>query len=214
MIQRPSSEARKATAARVRASRTASGRVPEARYCPAVTRSEQCPLLFLDVDGPLIPFGAPSPQHPNGHPTYHWSSPVRGTDSNPLLTRINPEHGPRLTALACELVWATTWMADANESIAPRLGLPELPVVIWPEPSDIDEQDERNGLHWKTRPLVDWAVSRDFIWIDDEITDTDRAWVSAHHRGRALLHRVDARQGLTDADYAALGKWLREESAG
>jgi len=104
-------------------------------------------------------------------------------------------------------------MTDANESIAPRLGLPELPVVIWPAPSDTDEQDERNSLHWKTRPLVDWAAGRDFIWVDDEITDTDRAWVSAHHRGEALLHRVDARQGLTDADYSALKRLLRRESA-
>ena len=34
--------------------------------------------------------------------------------------------GPRLTALGCDLVWATTWMAEANESIAPRIGLPSL----------------------------------------------------------------------------------------
>jgi hypothetical protein len=101
-----------------------------------------------------------------------------------------------------------TWMADANETIAPRIGLPQLAAVIWPEPSDTDEQDERNGLHWKTRALVNWAAGRPFAWVDDEITDTDRAWVSAHHRGHARLHRVDPRQGLTDADYVALKDWL------
>ncbi|WP_186382331.1 hypothetical protein [Amycolatopsis rhizosphaerae] len=37
----------------------------------------------------------------------------------------------------------------------------------------------------------------------------DRAWVSAHHRGRALLHRVDSRIGLTDRDFAVLDEWLR-----
>ncbi|GAA0899634.1 hypothetical protein GCM10009574_084770 [Streptomyces asiaticus] len=45
---------------------------------------------------------------------------------------------------------------------------------------------------------------------DASVTDTDRAWVAAHHPGHALLHRVDARLGLTDGDYAALDLWLRQ----
>jgi hypothetical protein len=162
--------------------------------------------LFLDVDGPLIPFGATLQQLPDGYPTYRTSPEPRGADANPLLARINPEHGPRLAALPCDLVWATTWMSDANECIAPRIGLPELPVVIWPEPSDEDEWD---GLHWKTRALLDWADGRSFAWVDDEIADADRAWVAAHHQGRALLLRVDPRQGLTDTDFATLDEWLR-----
>lgn len=100
-------------------------------------------------------------------------------------------------------------MADANECIAPRIGLPDLAVVIWPEPSDQDEQDERQGLHWKTRTLVGWAAGRSFVWVDDEITDTDRAWVYAHHPGLALLHRVDPRSGLTYADFITINEWLR-----
>ncbi|CCH17706.1 HAD domain-containing protein [Micromonospora lupini] len=163
------------------------------RYRAAVTGSAGRPLLFLDVDGPLIPFGGT----PQQYPTCETGTEPRETSSNPLLGRINPEHGPRLTALRCDLVWATTWMDDANETIAPQIGLPQLPVVIWPEPTDTDEQDERNGLHWKTRALVDWAAGRPFAWVDDEITNTDRAWVSAHHAGHALLRRVDPRQGLT-----------------
>lgn len=170
-----------------------------------MTGTAQRPLLFLDVDGPLIPFGAEPPRYP----TYATGSGTHGADAHPLLTRINPEHGLRLAALPCEVVWATTWMADANELISPRIGLPRLAVVTWPEPSDIDDQDERAGLHWKTRPLVTWAAGRPFAWVDDEITDTDRAWVAAHHQGPALLHRVDPRLGLTDADYAALDSWLR-----
>ncbi len=98
-------------------------------------------------------------------------------------------------------------MADANEVISPLIGLPELPVVVWQESSDQD-MDEGQWLHWKTRDLVGWAAGRSFVWVDDEITDSDRAWVSAHHRGRALLHRVDPRRGLTDADFVALAEWL------
>ncbi len=123
-------------------------------YRAVVTGSGQRPLLFLDVDGPLIPFGARSGQYP----TYPSDLDPHATGSNPLLARVDPAHGPRLAALPCGLVWATTWAAEANECLSPRLGLPQLPVVDWPEPADFEEQDERNGLHWKTRALVDWAA--------------------------------------------------------
>jgi hypothetical protein len=61
-------------------------------------------------DGPIIPVGC----------------------GNPLLGRLNPDDGRRLFVLGGDLGWATTWMADANEIVAPRLGLPELPVANWP----------------------------------------------------------------------------------
>ncbi|WP_144127157.1 HAD domain-containing protein [Catellatospora sichuanensis] len=158
------------------------------------------PLLFLDVDGPLIPFGGSTPQPARSEPPHD--------DAHPLLARLDPEHGRLLSALPCDLVWATTWMADANEVIAPRLGLPDLPVVHWP---DEDEPDER--LHWKTRGLVEWAAGRAFVWVDDELTDRDRVWVAENHGGRALLHRVDPGRGLTGADFAAIGRWLAASAA-
>ncbi len=163
-------------------------------------------LLFLDVDGPLIPFGGPQP-----HPVYQLT---HRTGGNPLLATINPAHGRRLLALSCQLVWATTWGEDANQDIAPFLGLPALPVVTWPQPSAAEEQDdERHGLHWKTRTLVSWAAGRPFAWADDEITSADRTWTGICHPGPALLHRIDPATGLTDADYLTLGGWLLTASA-
>ncbi|MEU6864254.1 HAD domain-containing protein [Streptomyces sp. NPDC046876] len=169
-----------------------------------MTGTGQPPLLFLDVDGPLIPFGGA----PEEYPVHTTGIAELDAEVNPLLTRIDPEHGPRLAALRCEMVWATTWMADANACVAPRIGLPHLPVVAWPDPSDLDDEDERDGLHWKTRTLVARAAGRPFVWVDDEVTGADRAWVAARHPSHALLHRVDARRGLTDEDYAAIGSWL------
>ncbi|WP_179851355.1 HAD domain-containing protein [Streptomyces sp. TLI_55] len=164
------------------------------------------PLLFLDVDGPLIPFGATREELPDGYPSYDSGRAPSEVETNPLITRINPEYGPRLQALPCELVWATTWMDDANDCIAPWLGLPRLPVVNWPDATD---DRPRDGLHWKTRPLLDWAAGRAFVWVDDEMTDRDRDWITAHHPGHALLYHVDPRYGLTDHDFVALDRWLQ-----
>jgi len=164
-----------------------------------VTDHEQRPLLFLDVDGPLLPCGG-------------MSASEHLTDvSAPYLARLRPETGRRLAALPSALVWATTWLEDANIEISPRIGLPNLPVVTWPEPTRADEHvDQWLGLCWKTRTLVNWSAGRPFAWMDDEITDADREWVFAHHPGPALLCSVDASLGLTDQDFAALDAWLRK----
>ena len=82
--------------------------------------------------------------------------------------------------------------------------------MIWPDSSDEDERENQwFGLHWKTRTVVAWADGRPFAWVDDEITNADREWVSAHHPSRALLHHVESSRGLTDDDFAVLYQWLR-----
>jgi hypothetical protein len=166
------------------------------------------PLLFLDVDGTLLPAGGPRPST-LAEWNEQWQSP-----SNPQLNRIPRARGQRLLTLPCELMWATAWMADANTVIAPLLGLPALPVVDLGELPGIDdpvwaEQDTTANLNWKTQCLISFAGGRPFVWVDDEITAVDRAWVAARHTGPALLHRVDANRGLTDSDLDVIQAWLR-----
>ena len=103
-----------------------------------MTEAAVRPMLFLDVDGTVLPTAGV--KRPATLEEWHatWQHP-----SNPHLAAIVPEHGRRLLALACELVWATAWMDDANRVIAPILGLPELPVA---DLGDLPGSTTRCGL--------------------------------------------------------------------
>jgi hypothetical protein len=110
------------------------------------------PLLFLDVDGPLIPIGGHRDAADSHLDRRLTPASALALASNPLLYRLDARCGRWLAALPCELVWATTWMADANEVIGPLLGLPELPIVQWPEDADNDQPGSCTG-----RPGVWWT---------------------------------------------------------
>ncbi|MFI6944016.1 hypothetical protein ACIBI4_32585 [Streptomyces sp. NPDC050418] len=166
------------------------------------------PLLFLDVDGPLNPYAAKAQRRPEGYTTLRV--PLDGAADpgagprlrrRPLRVWLNPRHGPSLLSLPYELVWATTWMADANRWIGPVLGLPALPYVDF---GDTLHEDRPDGVHWKTRPLLAYAEGRPFAWVDDEQSGLDDAYVSTRHPGPALLHHVNPRIGLAEPDFTAL----------
>jgi hypothetical protein len=171
------------------------------------------PLLYLDVDGPLNPYAAKPERRPAGYTTHRmkppgWLAQHPGEPAayvKPLRVWLNPGHGRHLLALGSryELVWATTWGHDANDWIAPVLGLPELPVVDWPP----TREQAPDGTFWKTRHLVAHAAGRPFAWLDDELGEPDRAFVRRRHRAPALLHHVDPRLGLLASDFETLGSY-------
>ncbi|MFF2728757.1 hypothetical protein ACFVS9_12765 [Streptomyces sp. NPDC058008] len=164
------------------------------------------PLLLIDIDGPLNPYAALArPTAPEGY-TLHRMRPTGWKEGVALPVLLSTGHGQELRALArrYELVWATTWMDEANEWVGPRIGLPPLPYIDWPAVPVVPA----DGTYWKTRPVVDYADGRPFAWIDDEISGLDTAWVAAHHPGRALLRRIDPWVGLTRADFEALAGWV------
>ncbi|MGW1668633.1 hypothetical protein [Streptomyces sp. NPDC002324] len=176
------------------------------------------PLLLLDVDGPLNPFGARL-WRPRGYVTRrvhpaNWSSrqkPGSRRLRRGLRIRLNPAHGERLLALPYELAWATTWMHEANEMIGPVIGLPsDLPVI---EFGNLFATDA-DGLYWKTRRVLEWAAGRPFVWVDDMITDVDVRHVAEHHGTPALLLRIDPRRGLREEEFTELERWAHALGGG
>lgn len=177
------------------------------------------PLLYLDVDGPLNPYAAKPERRPAGYTTHRmkpqgWLAQHPGQPAayvKPLRVWLNPDHGRQLLQLGglFDLVWATTWVGEANTYIGPVLGLPELPVVDWPEAAAAEASEAHPGVFWKTRRLVEHAGGRPFAWVDDEIGSHDRHFVATHHRNSALLHRVDARLGLREEDFEVLAAFAR-----
>lgn len=173
------------------------------------------PLLFLDVDGPLNPYAAQPERRPDGYTTLRvprsgdheggWGSTSR---RRPLRVWLNPAHGRALLGLGFELCWATTWMGDANRWIGPVLGLPDLPFVDF---GDVLLQERPDGVHWKTQTLLEYAGGRPFAWVDDEQSELDQAYVTAHHPGPGLLHHVNPRIGLRENDFRALAAFARSQ---
>ncbi|WNZ10742.1 hypothetical protein [Streptomyces sp. 11x1] len=180
------------------------------------------------MDGPLNPYAAKPERRPAGYSTHRmkpqgWLDRHPGEPAayvKPLRVWLNEEHGRRLLELGrlYDLVWATTWGAEANTYIGPVLGLPELPVVEWPVVERPGAARDRpapgatswpTGLFWKTPRLVEHAAGRRFAWVDDELTAVDRDFVTGHHGPAALLHRIDPRLGLREADFTALAEFAR-----
>ncbi|MFI0915235.1 hypothetical protein [Streptomyces abikoensis] len=164
------------------------------------------PLLLLDVDGPLNPYGAKPERRPEGYQTHRmrptgWKQHER---RKPLRVWLNSTHGPALLALPFDLVWATTWGHEANELIAPHIGLPELPVIEW---DAVAREATPASLFWKTPQVVEYAAGRPFAWLDDDIDLHDKQYVATHHEGPALLHWVSPQKGLLPQDFETLTTW-------
>lgn len=54
---------------------------------------------------------------------------------------------------------------------------------------------------------------RSFAWVDDEQSDLDDVYVTAHHRGPGLLHHVNPRIGLREDDFRTLAGFADSQVA-
>lgn len=197
------------------------------------------PLLFLDVDGPVNPYrlltthSFKRPKARRGEEPYayqrHLMRPSTWIDPEPLPVLISKEMGAEIAALQelYTIVWATTWEEEANTLLAPLLGLPELPVITWPERAQEWALIPRHRGTWKTKHILAWlddyarlpdGTHVPWVWIDDEIGPGDRDLVRRHYgevRGEPRkqhrwLLQIQPMHGLRRNDLADLREWAED----
>ena len=148
------------------------------------------PLLLLDVDGVIFPFGG-------GPPPGYERTEIRGYEVTwrPSLR----DSFERLTDLF-DVVWATTWEHRANEAISPLLACGELPVIEF--------TSGRAGDTWKLEDVANYVGDRPTAWVDDELYLDARAWAERRHVPTFLI-RPSSSVGITDEHVAELEAFAR-----
>jgi hypothetical protein len=156
-------------------------------------KSDDRPVLFVDVDGVISLFGF----QPSGSPPGSFHS-IDG-----ILHCIGAEAAPRLARLAerYELVWATGWEEKANEYLVHLLGMPaELPVLTF------DGRAVFGSSHWKLEAIEEYARGRPAAWIDDNLDERAETWASKRP-APTLLVRTESATGITDEHVDLLLNW-------
>jgi hypothetical protein len=154
-------------------------------------KTNEQPLLLLDVDGVVCPLGEAA----------NDQIAIAGTYVSLSHHRLLPVWLAEL-ANAFELVWATTWEDDANAILSPLLGLPDLPVIgfrgtiVGP------------GETVKLPPVRRFVGDRAFAWVDDRLGVDAIAW-AAHRPVATFLRDIDPATGLTRRDIDALLEFAR-----
>lgn len=158
-----------------------------------MTAEGEKPLLLIDVDGvlnPRIGLVAPVPE-----PFVEYRDPV-------IRLALAPLHGAWLLELGelFELTWATSWEADANRVIGPRIGLPPLPHI---ELRDVDQPGT-----WKLGAVRRFVGDRAAAWIDDDLGLDVEEW-AMQRQAPTFLVRTDPRIGFLREHVDALAEFAR-----
>jgi hypothetical protein len=157
-------------------------------------KSDDGPILFVDVDGVISLFGF----NPSGKPAGTFHS-VDG-----IIHLIGADAASRLAQLASrfELVWATGWEEKANEYLVHILELPaDLPVLTF------DGRAVFGSSHWKLDAIDEYARGRPAAWIDDNLDEQCKAWAAARPQP-TLLVETEPALGITDEHVQLLIRWV------
>jgi hypothetical protein len=175
------------------------------------------PVVAVDVDGVLAadPRWTDGPEAliAAGYQRHEFEgldpdgAPAAGT------VWLNPLHGPWLREVrdaGAELVWATSWGPRAVEWIAPRLGLPDMPVI------DVPNQAPGFGWSAKQGPIRRWVGERPLAWLDDRWGGKEWGWAEDRREDDGiptLLVEVHPGRGLLREQIDEVLTWLTTEVA-
>jgi hypothetical protein len=154
------------------------------------------PILAVDVDGVISLFGFDEPPDRNV---------AKFELIDGMVHCISIAAGERLQRLGdhFDLVWATGWEDRANDSLAPLLGLPDLPWLSF------DGAARFGSAHWKLGPLDEYGRGRAMAWIDDSFDESCFAWAQERSEP-TLLVPTESPYGLEEAHAETLTRWAAE----
>ena len=172
---------------------------PNRRVKTSQQKSDNRPVLFVDVDGVISLFGFEPTGSPPG--TFH--------SIDGILHCIGANAASRLARLseAYERVWATGWEEKANEYLVHLLDMPaELPLLTF------DGRAVFGSSHWKLEAIDDYTRGRAAAWIDDNLDAECERW-AAGRGAPTLLVPTEHAVGITDEHVELLLRWAEEVSA-
>lgn len=161
------------------------------------------PVWLLDVDGVVNCW--PAPSFLQLVQSQDWDDAVvRGHKiwwSRALVSFINE------VASAVQPVWLTTWGRGAADLLAPRLGLPDFPVI-----EDQTGDTDPNLQWWKLQRVEElraWlGPDRSMVWTDDHAHDGIRAECKSALGENSLLLQPESNPGLTPLHCAAIKEFV------
>jgi hypothetical protein len=169
------------------------GLKPNRRVKRTQQRSDNPPVLFVDVDGVISLFGFNPTESPAG--TFHSVDGILhfiGSDVAARVARLKERY---------ELVWATGWEEKANEYLIHILGLDaDLPTLTF------DGRAVFGTSHWKLEAIEDYARDRPAAWIDDSLDERAHAWAE-RRAAPTLLVETEPALGITDEHVDLLLRW-------
>lgn len=163
------------------------------------THSDASPPVrwFLDIDGTISPFGLTEP----------WPGPTLygGPADSDLAVPYRRELARAIQRLqgsgAVEVVWLTTWDADAVDAWT-KVGLGPFPLVR--------RRKAGHDRWWKVDAVQTWMrrhPNRRVVWTDDDISV---GGLRGFDRSRLLAISPDPTVGLTDKHVAKIERWATE----